>query len=69
MTLEDARKIANYVVPRLLFELPQDMKIRLVRPKESEDSLLSRLVEQAASDIQRKATELEQGADPARRYP
>lgn len=68
MTLEDARQIAKYVVPRLLFELPQDMKVRLVRPQENEDSVLSRLVESAASVIQRRATQLEQDADPARRY-
>ncbi|MFY9457405.1 MAG: hypothetical protein WAP23_00510 [Candidatus Spechtbacterales bacterium] len=59
MELEVARKIAQYAVPRMLFELPQDMKIRLVRPEENQDSLLFRLVEKVAADIMYKASELE----------
>ena len=59
MELEEARKIAQYVVPRLLFDLPQDIKIQLVRPEENEDSLLFRLIEKAASDIRWKAVNLE----------
>jgi len=59
MELEEARKIAQYVVPRLLFDLPQDIKIQLVRPGENEDSLLFRLIEKAASDIRWKAVNLE----------
>ena len=55
MKLEEAKKIAQYVVPRMLFELPQDIKVRLIRPGENEDGLLSRLVEKAAADIQWKA--------------
>ena len=58
MELEEARKIAQYVVPRLLFDLPQDIKIQLVRPGENEDSLLFRLIEKAASDIRWKAVNL-----------
>jgi hypothetical protein len=59
MELEEARKIAQYVVPRLLFDLPQDIKIQLVRPGENEDSLLFRLIEKSASDIRWKAVNLE----------
>jgi hypothetical protein len=59
MELKEARKIAQYVVPRLLFDLPQDIKIQLVRPGENEDSLLFRLIEKAASDIRWKAVNLE----------
>jgi len=59
MELEEARKIAQYVVPRLLFDLPQDIKIQLVRPGENEDSLLFRLIGKAASDIRWKAVNLE----------
>ncbi|MBI1888497.1 MAG: hypothetical protein HYS15_00975 [Candidatus Spechtbacteria bacterium] len=59
MELEDAREIAKYVVPRMLFKLPQDIKVQLVSPGENEDSLLFRLVEKAAADIQWKAVELE----------
>jgi hypothetical protein len=51
MELGDARKIAQYVVPRMLVELPQDIKARLVRPGENEDGLLFRLIEKVASDI------------------
>ena len=58
MELEEARKIAQYVVPRLLFDLPQDIKIQLVRPGENEDSLLFRLTEKAASDIRWKVVNL-----------
>jgi hypothetical protein len=59
MELKEARKIAQYVVPRLLFDLPQDIKIQLVRPGENEDSLLFRLIEKATSDIRWKAVNLE----------
>lgn len=59
MELEEARKIAQYVVPRLLYALPQEIKIRLVRPGENEDGMLFRLIEKAASDILWKATALE----------
>lgn len=52
MELEGARKLAQYVVGRSLSDLPLDMKMRLIRPGENEDGLLSRLVEKAASDIQ-----------------
>jgi hypothetical protein len=59
MEPKEARKIAQYVVPRLLFDLPQDIKIQLVRPGENEDSLLFRLIEKATSDIRWKAVNLE----------
>jgi hypothetical protein len=59
MTLEEAREIAKFVVPRMLFELPQEMKILLVRPGKNEDIMLFRLVEKAAADILYKLVQLE----------
>ena len=56
MELKEARKIANYVVPKLLIGLPKEIKVELLKPGENEDSLLSRLTEEAASNIQWIAT-------------
>ncbi len=52
MELKEARKLAQFVFGRSLSDLPLDMKMRLIRPGENEDGLLSRLIEKAASDIQ-----------------
>ncbi|MFY9457706.1 MAG: hypothetical protein WAP23_02130 [Candidatus Spechtbacterales bacterium] len=52
MELKRARQCARYVLGRSLSDLPLDMKMRLLRPGENEDSLLFRLVEKAAADIQ-----------------
>lgn len=59
MEFEEAREIAKYVVPRLLFDLPTDVKIQLIKPGENGDSLLFRIVEKAASDILWKIAQLE----------
>lgn len=56
MELKRAKKIANYVVPRLLAELSDEVKLQLIKPGENEEALLFRLTEKAASDIQWKAT-------------
>ena len=56
MELKEARKIANYVVPRLLAELSDEVKMQLIRPGENEAGLLFRLTKKTASDIQWKAT-------------
>lgn len=58
MELDEAREIAQYVIPRLLCELPYEIKILLVRPGKNEDSMLSYFVEKAASDIRWKAIAL-----------
>jgi len=59
MELKEAREIANYVVPKLLFDLPDEFKMQLIKPGENEEGLLFRLTEKAASDIQWKALDLE----------
>ena len=59
MELEDARKIAKYVVPRLLADLPVEIKGKIIKPGENEDSLLFRLVEKAASDIHWASADVE----------
>lgn len=59
MELKEAREIAKRVVPKLLFDLPEDMKFRLIKPGENEDALLFRLTEKAASSIQEIAIAIE----------
>ena len=56
MELKEAKEIAKYIVPRLLAELPQEIKMSLLKPGEKEEALLFRLTEKTASDIQWKAT-------------
>jgi len=59
MEFEEAREIAKYVVPRLLVELPVEIKLQLIKPGENEDGLLFRLIEKAASDIRWAAVGIE----------
>ncbi len=59
MEFEEAREIAKYVVPRLLVHLPIEIKLQLMKPGENQDSLLSRLVEKATSDIHWAAVGIE----------
>ena len=56
MELKEAKEIANYIVPRLLAELPQEIKMGLLKPGENEEALLFRLTKKTASDIQWIAT-------------
>lgn len=61
MTHEEARKIANYVLPRLLHILPIEMKLELLRRKDAgnEESLLEKLTAKIASDIHWAAAGIE----------
>ena len=51
MTEDTAKRIAKYVVPRLLAHLPQYVRTQLTKPGEDEESFLFRLTEKAAVDI------------------
>lgn len=66
LDLTEARFVAHYVVPRLLAKLPMDMKMRLLKTGEEEDSMLARLVEQGSADIRWSIALVEQARQERR---